>query len=396
MNIAHMEIQQYDNEFAIIKNEKNNKYIKLGQRELRFLFEILKVEQSQVDNELLSCFDSRELAEDEKKILYGKFIEWKFIEPLENLKDENTAYDITKIKILKINPQRILDKIPFWFTYLYSSVGLLGIIFVSLVKYFIIIPNIMGICTVILSVKFSVSNILICFILMEISVVCHEFGHALSCKHYGGKIHSMGVVLFFLFPAMYCDVSEMYMLKGKKPSICISIAGGCANLLFGDIIFGLYYLLYCLFDIQAGVLLLFWIGNFFATLYNFIPFVKLDGYWVVSSLSGVTNLMEKSTCLFIANIFNQGDIPTGISKAKRIFLTCYGGISLIFYPVFWGIAIYNIVRLLNVFSMPFWIVILVCIVIVGIVGKIEFRFCKEQILKYKSEHKRVLKLLDAS
>src|SRR6516164_2829049 len=45
--------------------------------------------------------------------------------------------------------------------------------------------------------------------------VIHEFGHGLSCKRFGGEVHEMGLLFLVFSPAMYCNVSDSWMLPNK-------------------------------------------------------------------------------------------------------------------------------------------------------------------------------------
>jgi putative peptide zinc metalloprotease protein len=55
--------------------------------------------------------------------------------------------------------------------------------------------------------------------------VIHEFGHGLSCKRFGGEVHEMGALLLCLSPALYCNVSDAWILPNKWHRIIISAAG---------------------------------------------------------------------------------------------------------------------------------------------------------------------------
>src|ERR1700676_833602 len=62
------------------------------------------------------------------------------------------------------------------------------------------------------------------FLLMAIGAI-HEFGHGLTCKHFGGEVHQMGFLFLCLSPAMYCNVSDSWTLPNKWHRIVISFAG---------------------------------------------------------------------------------------------------------------------------------------------------------------------------
>lgn len=53
----------------------------------------------------------------------------------------------------------------------------------------------------------------------------HESAHGLTCKHFGGAVHKMGFLLYYLEPCFYVDVTEVYVYAGKWARIATSIAG---------------------------------------------------------------------------------------------------------------------------------------------------------------------------
>ena len=57
--------------------------------------------------------------------------------------------------------------------------------------------------------------------------VLHELGHAVACKHFGGECHELGLMLFVGVPSLYCNVSDAWMLPGKRPRILITPRDSC-------------------------------------------------------------------------------------------------------------------------------------------------------------------------
>ena len=72
---------------------------------------------------------------------------------------------------------------------------------------------------------FSSKTLIYLWAALGVVKVIHEFGHGLSCKHFGGEVHEMGFLLLCLSPAMYCNVSDAWTLPNKWHRIIISFAG---------------------------------------------------------------------------------------------------------------------------------------------------------------------------
>ena len=62
---------------------------------------------------------------------------------------------------------------------------------------------------------FSPTNAIFLAITLGVTKIMHEFGHGLTCKHFGGECHEMGIMILVLTPCLYCNVSDSWMLPSK-------------------------------------------------------------------------------------------------------------------------------------------------------------------------------------
>ena len=53
----------------------------------------------------------------------------------------------------------------------------------------------------------------------------HESAHGLTCKHYGGEVHNMGLMFLYLTPAFFVDVTETWVSATKIQRLATIIAG---------------------------------------------------------------------------------------------------------------------------------------------------------------------------
>ena len=72
---------------------------------------------------------------------------------------------------------------------------------------------------------FNLKNAVWLSIALGVTKVMHEFGHGLTCKHFGGECHEMGVMILVLTPCLYCNVSDSWMLPNKWHRIAIGAGG---------------------------------------------------------------------------------------------------------------------------------------------------------------------------
>lgn len=160
------------------------------------------------------------------------------------------------------------------------------------------------------------------FMLSFISVTFHELGHASAAHHYGAKHGGIGGGFYLFMPVYFADVTDIWKLT-KQQRIVVNLAG-------------MYFeIIYVLFLISIGVIFSFPILIIFgciilmSSLRNLNPFMRSDGYWVLSDAMEKPNLMSHGF-IKIKQIFK--------SKAtwKKIdyFLLSYGLICYSFILFF--------------------------------------------------------------
>ena len=70
---------------------------------------------------------------------------------------------------------------------------------------------------------------------LAVTKVLHEFGHGLSCKHFGGECHEIGIMMLVLTPCLYCNVSDSWMLPNRWHRAAIGAAGMYVELVLASI-----------------------------------------------------------------------------------------------------------------------------------------------------------------
>ena len=164
----------------------------------------------------------------------------------------------------------------------------------------------------------------------------HETAHGLTCKHYGGQVHSMGLMFLYLLPAFYVDVTEIWTSATKMQRLATIIAGiwiemtvcGFAMIVWTNTQDGLWA-----HDFAYQVIL---ITGVAVVLVNLNPLIKLDGYYFLTAAIGIPDLKERSTAL-LSGWFQQNvlrfpvEVPVVPRKRAPLF---------IFYAIASGIYSY--------------------------------------------------------
>jgi putative peptide zinc metalloprotease protein len=96
----------------------------------------------------------------------------------------------------------------------------------------------------------------------------------------------MGVGIYLVWPAFYTDVTDAYRL-GKGGRLRTDLGGVYFNALFMLGALGVYLLTH--FEILIAVILLLQ----FEMLHQFLPFLRLDGYYMIADLTGVPDIFAR-------------------------------------------------------------------------------------------------------
>ena len=135
------------------------------------------------------------------------------------------------------------------------------------------------------------------WVCLAIVKIIHEFGHGLTAKHFGGEVHEMGILFLVLTPALYCDVTDSWLLPNKWKRIWISAAGIYVECFLASIAtFVWWYSEPGLLNSLAMATM--FICSVNTILFNANPLLRYDGYYVMADWLEIPNLRIKSTQFF--------------------------------------------------------------------------------------------------
>jgi putative peptide zinc metalloprotease protein len=119
----------------------------------------------------------------------------------------------------------------------------------------------------------------------------HEIGHLISAKLFKINVDEIGVGLYTIFPVFYINLNESWRLKPFKRNI-INISGILMQLIIGCFIICVLSISnnHSIFKISNSIFHI----NYVIILLNLNPFLKFDGYWILSDLLREKNLLKKS------------------------------------------------------------------------------------------------------
>lgn len=134
-------------------------------------------------------------------------------------------------------------------------------------------------------------DILILFGGSIVTVALHELGHAIAMKWAGLKVYRAGFMLYLGLPMFFVDTSPIWA-KSRRKRMVTALAGIFVNLLLAAVaVIGSYLVA----DVWLQQLM--WEGvlvNLLTVAVSLVPFVKMDGYYLLEDVIGTPNLSTKA------------------------------------------------------------------------------------------------------
>jgi putative peptide zinc metalloprotease protein len=128
--------------------------------------------------------------------------------------------------------------------------------------------------------------LLVIFGLLVVATAFHEIGHATACRYGGAEPGKIGFGIYLVWPAFYTDVTDAYRL-GRWSRIRVDLGGVYFNAIFILVEAALYW--YTGYEPLLIAILV----QHLEMVHQFLPFLRLDGYFVVSDLVGVPDLFTR-------------------------------------------------------------------------------------------------------
>jgi putative peptide zinc metalloprotease protein len=118
------------------------------------------------------------------------------------------------------------------------------------------------------------------------SAMFHECGHAAGCRYGGARPGKIGVGIYMVWPAFFTNVTDSYRLS-RAGRLRTDLGGLYFNAIFMLALAGLYA------ATSSEILLLVIAVTHLEMLEQLLPFVRFDGYFILSDLVGVPDLFAR-------------------------------------------------------------------------------------------------------
>jgi multidrug resistance efflux pump len=240
---------------------------------------------------------------------------------------------ILSIKIHAFNPDaligRLEKKLSFCFTTTFALIvftAVFAAVCISLANWESIALSI--------GTLFSLYSVPLVLATAFVVMTIHEFAHGLALKHFGGKVEEMGLLFLYFIPAFYCNVDDAWLLK-KRQRVLVTLAGGYIQLFIWALATIAWWLLAPETTLNHIMTVIVAFSGIQA-LFNFIPLIKLDGYYLLSDYLEIPNLRSRAFG-YLRRILRpwlltdrQTGTPVSISGRERRIYLAYGTAAFLF------------------------------------------------------------------
>jgi putative peptide zinc metalloprotease protein len=215
------------------------------------------------------------------------------------LKQKKKWVDLAFIRFPAFNPDNFLvwleERIRFVFTWWFTLITLAA--FACMVTIFILHWSEVGRDTL-QFFNFADKTWLDVAVFWGITLVLaaiHETAHGVTCRHFGGRVASMGFALVYLTPAFYTDTTEGVVLCAPFERVLITIAGVWSELYLCAAATVIWWITPPGTPVHDFAYVMMLMTGIATLLLNWNPLMKLDGYYILCDILGVLDLKENST-----------------------------------------------------------------------------------------------------
>jgi putative peptide zinc metalloprotease protein len=159
----------------------------------------------------------------------------------------------------------------------------------------------------------------------------HETAHGLTVKHFGAGVHKMGFYLVYGVPALFCDVTEVYVHGGRWARIMTTFAGVWSEMILVSMVTFVWWFTprgSFLHDVCYTIILA---GGILVVLINWNPFSKLDGYFLFNEIFHFFDIKSQSTTFLVQwirkNVFHLPAKVPILPRRRQVGFAIYAVVS---------------------------------------------------------------------
>lgn len=238
------------------------------------------------------------------------------------------------------------------------------------------------------------ANLGLLYIGLVLAKLVHEFGHAAACKHYGGEVHKMGVMLLLFAPLPYMDATASWGFRGRFHRLLVGASGVLAEFAVAAIA-ALIWANTAPGVVNALAYNVIFVASVSTLLFNLNPLMRFDGYHILVDWLEVPNLFQRSRDQlkylgerFILGVKNAH--PSARTPKEAWLLPVYGITSVIYWLMLMGSIIFFIADQYLDFGIALaWILFFTALILPV------FKFLKYLVSSPRLQHQRLRAITSA-
>lgn len=184
-------------------------------------------------------------------------------------------------------------------------------------------------------------DFLLVFGLILLSAGFHECGHASACRYSGATPGPLGAGVYLAWPVFYSDVTDAYRV-GRTGRLRTDLGGVYFNSIF-TLLTALAY-----FTTRFELLILVMVLQNLEILRQFMPFLRLDGYYVVADVTGVPDIFGRIKPILSSFLPGRPAAPTvtALKTWTRAVVTIWVVITVILLVYLYGVMLVALPRII--------------------------------------------------
>ncbi|MBN4082693.1 hypothetical protein JYS44_00495 [Phycisphaeraceae bacterium AH-315-B13] len=176
-----------------------------------------------------------------------------------------------------------------------------------------------------------------------VAKVFHEMGHGVICKRFGGQVPEFGALLLVLVPSPYVDASACWGFASRWHRVAVGSGGMIFELFFAGIMAHIWLSTgegTLMHQIAYNAMLT---AGLSTVLFNANPLMRFDGYYIMSDLLEIPNMMQRSfqqlQYLIQKYVYRLDDVNSPTTQPGEAWILTVYGIGALIYRVFLFITI---------------------------------------------------------
>ena len=143
---------------------------------------------------------------------------------------------------------------------------------------------------------FNWEGLIYFIIVVLVSKVLHELGHAYTAKYFGTRVTTIGFALIVFWPIMYTDTTDAWRLTSRHQRMAIDAAGMIVEIMLAVFATFLWVLLPD-GPLRSAMFFIATVSWIFSLLVNLNPCIRFDGYYLFADWLNVSNLRQRAFAL---------------------------------------------------------------------------------------------------